>query len=207
MLDRGVDGPVRIEHLRGQLTEGTVGAGQRVVADEDVHATELLDGPAHHRIGYCGIGEVDGHVDQALVRGEPRLPHPFQHQLEVVGSPGLTLVVLPVVGDQQIGAHGGEPRGDGAPDPLPPAHAGDDGDPAPQRSLALPGHRSLHEDKVCGDSPPARRLPARIPPNDAVVHGFLEISVHSSVIGRPSPCRKLSLRGVVPRIDDGNTHG
>jgi hypothetical protein len=90
-----------------------------VVAHQHVDPSEGLDGRGHQLLGRLGPGQVHAQPASADVP---------QYLVHGIRAPRLRGVVRDVVLHEQLGTQPAQPGRDRVPDPLPPAHAGDQRD-------------------------------------------------------------------------------
>ena len=128
----GVDGPVRVQHGGGQRAQGTVAAAAGVVGHQDVQVPEGLAGRTDELRRRVRGGQVQFQVPHAgLVVGASG-GDAGQHRLGPagIGAPGLIVIMLGELVQEQARAQRGQPAGDGVSDASRPADPGDHRDPA-----------------------------------------------------------------------------
>ena len=131
----GVDGPVAVEDVGGQLAEAAVGGAAGVVGDQDVDLPEQVGGAGDQLLGSVGPRQVGGGVGET---GRSRavvslvIAELGEQRLQVVAAPHLGFVVGSMVVNHHRGAEPDQAAGDREPDPGTAADASDDRDPPGQ---------------------------------------------------------------------------
>jgi len=115
----GVDGPVGVEHLGGQVAEGPIAARSGVVADEDVQMAELRHSSMHGSLGSTVLSQINRKVDDALAGVSTIRVELLHHCLQVVPTPRLVQVMRPMVRHEHVSPASDQPRRNREPNPLP----------------------------------------------------------------------------------------